>query len=57
MEKLTLTRIVSLALLTGLVVAAQSVLRKPRPGWLPAVSEDAIHGRPFPSSQINKWWV
>jgi hypothetical protein len=50
MERGVLAGVVSFALLAGLAAAAQRVLRRSR-------TEDAIHGRPFPSSQLNKWWI
>jgi hypothetical protein len=55
MEKRTLTGVVYLAVAAGLVAAAQRVLS--RAGSRSLNSEDAIHGKPFPSSQTGKWWV
>jgi len=55
MEKRTLISVLSFAVLAGLVVAAQSALS--RAGSRSVNSEDAIHGKPFPPSQTNKWWV
>ena len=57
MEKRTLMGVVSFAVLAGLAAAAQSVLRRSRAGSRSINSEDAIHGRPFPSVEMNKWWV
>jgi hypothetical protein len=55
MEKRTLVGVVSFALAAGLIAAAQSVLS--RAGSRPLNSDDAIHGKPFPSSVASKWWV